>query len=87
MDQLESTTPGRPLTYSGHVDHISHKFFVEFQHSTSCDETIKGKIRMEADAKECAIEITSFHADNGVFKEREFRKHLENLVKLLPSVV
>ena len=62
MDQDESSTPGRPLTFSGKnnknkisiltifVDQISKKIFAEFQQTTSADDTLKSKVRMEMDA-------------------------------------
>ena len=55
IDQAETSTPGRPMTYSGRnspdkitcftlfVDSISKKVFVNFQHSTSTQETLFGK--------------------------------------------
>ena len=91
MDQIESTTPGRPLTYSGKnskhkiyivtlfVDHISKKFFVEFQLTTNVKETIESKQCMEAEANKTFTKIASFHADNGVFKANDFMKHLQTL--------
>ena len=89
MDQAESSTPGRPLTYSGKnnknkmfivtvfVDHISKKVFVEFQQSTSASDTLKSKARMEMDAYKDKVKIKSFHTDNGVFKAQTIRINLE----------
>ena len=89
MDQAESSTPGRPLTYSGRnnpnklfiitlfVDHISNKVFVEFQQTTSTAHTLKSMKNVEKEAYQAGIQIKSFHTDNGVFKSRAFRKHLE----------
>ena len=89
MDQAESSTPGIPLTYSGRnnknkihiitvfVDQISKKYFVEFQHSTNAKETLSSKINMEREAFQENIKISSFHADNGVFKAKQFQNHLQ----------
>ena len=89
MDQAESSTPGRPLTFSGKnnpekvfiitifVDHISKKVFVEFQHTTSSQETLKSKARMEMEAYKDKVKIKAFHADNGFFKAQHFRLQLE----------
>ena len=71
MDQAQSSTPGRPLTYSGKnnptkiffvtvfIDSISKKVFCEFQHSTGAKETIKAKHAMEQDAYKSGIKIKS----------------------------
>ena len=58
MDQAESSTPGRPLNYSGRnnkmfiitlfVDLISKKIFVEFQQTTSTNDTLENKRIIEA---------------------------------------
>ena len=84
MDQAQSSTPGRPLTYSGKnneqkvfyvtifVDNVSNKVFCDFQHSSK-EETILAKRSMEREAAKSGIKIKSFQADNGVFKSAEFR--------------
>ena len=89
MDQAESTTPGRPLTYSGQnnknkiyfvtvfVDSISKKIFVEFQHTNNAKETLKSKHNMEREAHQNGVKIKPFRADNGVFKATPFRIDLE----------
>ena len=55
MDQVEYSTPGRPLTFSGRnnkkkicvvslfVDSIFKRVFCEFQHSSSASETVESK--------------------------------------------
>ena len=89
-DQAETTQPGRPLTHSGrnnkikifvftiYYDSISKKGFVEFQHSTSAAETIKGKTRVERKAHQQSVSFKSFRADNGIFKSAEFRANLQD---------
>ena len=90
MDQAQSSTPGRPLTYSGKnskqkifyvtvfVDSISKKVFVEFHNSTGAKEAIAAKHNMERDAYKSGVKIKSFRADNGIFKSEEFRLELKN---------
>ena len=63
MDQAESSTPGRPLTYSGKhnkskvfiitlfVDSISKKVFTEFQISIGAKEKLAAKHSMEREIK------------------------------------
>ena len=80
MDQAESSTPGRSLTYSGKnninkifivsmfVDSISEKVFREFQHSTSDEELISSKRRVEYNCKQSEIKIKAFRGNNGVYK-------------------
>ena len=72
MDQVESTTPGRPLTYSGKnnsnksffvtvfVDSVSKKIFTEFQHSCSAAETLKSKHNIEREAHQHSVKIKLF---------------------------
>jgi hypothetical protein len=83
-DQVDSSTPGRPLTYSGHnsehkikavtifVDTVSKKVFCEFQTSTNADETIQGKLAMEREANKFNVKIKTIRADNGIFKSAKF---------------
>ena len=90
MDQAQSSTAGRPLTYSGNnskkkiffvtifVDSISKKVFCEFQNSTGAKETIEAKRHMERDAKASGVKVNAFRADNGIFKSTEFRLELKN---------
>ena len=90
MDQAQSSTPGRPLTYSGRnnkqkvyfvtifVDSISKKVFCEFQHSTGAKETVLAKQAMEREAATSGVKIKSFRADNGIFKSAEFRLELQD---------
>ena len=80
MDQAQSSTPGRPLTFSGwnnkqkvfyvtvFVDSISKKVFCEFQHSTDVEETVIAKQNMERGANTCVVKIKSFPSDNGILQ-------------------
>lgn len=87
-DQAETSQPGRPLTFSGknnskkitcftvYVDTISHFGFVHFQHSTSAEETLKGKHRFERYAQQYGRSIKNLRSDNGVFRSKEIRLDL-----------
>ena len=90
MDQAESSTPGRPLTYSGKtntnkvsiitlfVDSISIKLFAESQENTGAKETLVAKYSIEREAKTCGISIKAFRKDNGIFKAVVFKADLTN---------
>ena len=89
IDQAESSTPGRPMTLSGHnnqekvtcftlfVDSISKKIHVHFQTSTNAAQTLQGKHRFERQAQQFDVKIKNFRADNGIFRSKEFRDDLE----------
>ena len=84
VDQAISTTPGKCLLHSGKPtkthwnvmtifkDHVSKKIFIEFQESTNAEETIKSKTRVETEAMQYGIKIRRYHADNGIFKSKDF---------------
>ena len=69
MDQAQSSTPGRPLTYSGmnnklkmfyvtvFIDSISKKGFCEFQRAPGAAETVKAKQAMEREAMKSDAKI------------------------------
>ena len=90
MDQAESSTPSRPLTYSGKnnkdkifivslfVDSISKKVFCDIQYSTGAEETVTSKQNMEWECKQSTIKIKAFRGDNGVYRATEFRVDLKN---------
>ena len=90
-DQVESSTPGRPLTYSGYnsnhkintvtiyVDSCSKKIFNHFQTSTCAEETIAGKLSMERQAQKYNVKIKKIRADSGIFKCKKFRDHINSL--------
>lgn len=90
IDQAETSTPGRPMTFSGRnskhkitcftlfIDSISKKIFAEFQTSTDAKQTIEGKKRFEATAQRYDVKITEYRADNGVFKSRDFKVSITN---------
>lgn len=91
MDQAESSTPGRPLNYSGKnskkklfyvtlfVDSVSKKVFLEFQHTTTASKTIESKHRVEREAFHSGVKVKRYCADNGIFKARAFRLDLNKL--------
>ena len=88
MDQAQSSTPGRPLTYSGRnnkqkvfyvtvfVDSISKNFSVNFNILQDAEESIHAKQAMERDAHKSGIKIKPFRADNDIFKSSVFRLEL-----------
>eukprot|EP00957_Ditylum_brightwellii_P013975 1054652-Ditylum_brightwellii.AAC.1 len=90
-DQVESSTPGRPLTYSGYnnlnkittvtifVDSLSKKKFAKFQTSTPSALTIQSKVQMEREAKCFNVTIKCIRADNSTFYSKEFQDHIESL--------
>ena len=85
MDQAESGTPGRPMTYSGKnnqekiyvftlfVDSISKKIFVEFQTSSNAQQTLVGKSKLETNTKLYSRTVKLYRADNGIFQSNKFR--------------
>jgi len=86
VDQLISTTPGliaqlrgKPTTkrYQAatvFVDQYSGLGFIHLQKTTSADETIEGKEKFEAYAASCGVNVSHYHADNGIFADNKFRQ-------------
>ena len=60
-----------------YVDHASGKIFNKCQISLRAGETIRGKMALEALARDCGNVIKSFQTDNGVFASKEFKNHCE----------
>ena len=59
------------------IDSISKNVFVEFQSSTGATQTLVGKHRLERTAAEYNVTIKHYHADNGVFKSKEFKMDIQ----------
>ena len=87
-DHYISAIPGRlPNTYGRErqgyscgtlfVDHASGKIFNYCQTSTSAQETIKSKHRLEALAKNEGFTIKSYHSDNGTFASDAYKSDCE----------
>ena len=89
MDQLESRVPGRRIHTAGRernyekfcgstvfCDAASHFIAVEHQVNLTAAETLKAKAVFERIGKDCGVEIQSYHADNGIFKAKEFTAEL-----------
>ena len=84
VDQLVSATPGLIGQMRGFLTHKRYKVatifvdnhsgfsYVFAQQSTSAEETVKGKLAFERYAKAHGVKILHYHADNGIFAEREF---------------
>ena len=91
VDQFESTVRGRlleqsygkersSLMYSGgtiFVDHASSFIFVQMQVGLTGHETVRAKHKFESLAKSNGIHINKYHGDNGIFKDAEWKSHLE----------
>ena len=91
VDQFESTVRGRLLNnsygkertssmYSGgtiFVDHASSFVFVQMQVGLTGHETVRAKHKFESLARSNGIRIAKYHGDNGIFKDAEWKSHLE----------
>ena len=90
MDQYESSVRGRLLHTRGRekqgqrygggtifVDHASGYVEVHHQVSLCASDTLRSKRAFEQNARQCGVDIEQYHADNGVFKAREFVEHLQ----------
>ena len=90
MDQLVSSTPGliaclhggRPTTerYVGStvfVDQASDFCYIYHHTSLNSEETVKAKLAFEAEAKRHGVTIKHYHADNGLFRSKNFKAALE----------
>ena len=49
--------------------------YVVLQKTASAAETIEGKETFEAQARNAGIQIQGYHADNGTFRENQWRNH------------
>jgi hypothetical protein len=62
-----------------YVDHASGFIFVQHQTLTSAEETIRGKMLVEREARDVNVKIKKYHSDNGVFSSKEFKDHCTSL--------
>ena len=87
VDHFESRLKGRTLTSRGRstetykggcifVDHMSGYIHVEEQLGFSASESIRAKQTFEKFALDHGILIHNYLGDNGIFKSKEFVKHL-----------
>ncbi len=88
VDQLESSVPGflgqitgsltrkRIVGTTVYVDHASDLSYILHQSMTS-EETVRGKEAFEQYAKSHVVYNKHFHANNGRFKDKEFRKSIK----------
>ena len=84
VDQLISPTPGLIAQMSGklttqrytcatiYVDQYSGFSYVWIQRSTSVEETLKGKQAFERFATHSGVMVKHYHADNGIFRAKEW---------------
>ncbi len=90
MDQLISSTPGliaclhggRPTTecYIGStvfVDQASDFCYIYHHTSLNSEETVRAKTAFEPEATRHGVTIKHYHADNGLFRSKNFRAALE----------
>ena len=55
------------------VDHASGKVFNFSQMSTTANETIQSKQRLEALARQECFDIKTYHSDNGIFASKAWK--------------
>ena len=84
VDQLISPTPGLIAQMSGklttqrytcatiYVDQYSGYSYVWIQRTTSVEDTLKGKHAFERFANHNGISIRHYHADNGIFRAKDW---------------
>ena len=84
VDQMVSATPGLIAQMTGkltkeryrcatvYVDMVSRLTFVYLQKGASAAETIAGKKAFEAFAARRGVKICGYHADNGIFKAKDW---------------
>ena len=61
-----------------YVDHASAKIFHHPQASLSAADTLRGKQIIEQEAHDLGRKIESYHSDNGIFAQKEFKDHCEH---------
>ena len=91
VDQLVSPTPGLIAQMTGfitkqrykyatvYVDQYSGLSFVYLQCTASASETLEGKGAFEWYARLHDVTISAYHADNGIFKAREWVENCHQL--------
>ena len=55
------------------VDHASGKVFNYCQYSTTANETVQSKHKLEHLARDEGFKVKSYHSDNGIFASAEFK--------------
>lgn len=61
------------------VDQGSGYGYVHLQQTASAEETIKGKIAFELQARSMGITVKAYHADNGVFRAKKWVDHCASM--------
>lgn len=85
VDQLVSPTPGLIAQMTGfimkhqryrystvYVDQYSGFSYTYLQKTASAEETVRGKIAFEKYARANGVTVRHYHADNGIFKAKEW---------------
>ena len=95
VNQLTSTTPGLVTQLRGKattkqymvatifVGHYSGLNFTHLQKTTSAEETIQGKEKLEAYAASCGVQVVHYHADNGIFAVNKFQQTVSDTKQTL----
>jgi len=90
VDQMISKVPGPIAQSTGKltlnhyniatifVDNFSSLDYVHLQQSTSAEDTIKDKLAFECFATYHGIHIKHYHADNGIYASKAFRKAINS---------
>ena len=84
VDQLVSPTAGFIAQLTGrltlkrymyatvYVDHYSRYSYVYLQKTSTAEETIEGKKAFEQHMKQMGVEVSAYHADNGIFRANKW---------------
>jgi hypothetical protein len=90
VDQMVSHTPGLIAQMTGwitkqryryatiFVEHRSDLTFIYLQRSATADETIEGKKAFEKFCAHRGVQVSHYHADNGIFKAAKFVHECRN---------
>ena len=90
VDQIESSTPGMVVTYSGkltsaryhaallYTDHASRYMYIKCHYSTGGVEAVLGKQKFEQLATTHGVKIKASRADNGIMSKKEYMQDAAN---------
>ena len=96
VDQLVSPVPGLIVQMTGfitkwrykyatvYIDQFSGFSFIYLQQTVSAQETLQSKQAMERYAQAQNIIINAYHADNGIFKAKEWVQACHDARQQLP---
>jgi transposase InsO family protein len=84
VDQLVSPTPGLIAQMTGfrtmkryryatvYIDQVSRLSFTHLQKTATAEETLEGKLAFEKYSEQRGVRIRAYHADNGIFKAKQW---------------